>query len=253
MATAPITDQPTANPAIPVDGTFNFRSTAGYAAGDRTVREGKLFRSDGLHRLTDAGRAHMAELGVALVVDLRDASELASSPSAVGGLALTVEHHPIFSTGKVPGAEAATSLAAVYRLIVEDHADRLAAAVRLIADSDEDAVLVHCTAGKDRTGLVIATALLAVGVGRDQVLADYAASGANLAGPWAEAMLASVEHYFPGPVTPSTRELIVASPEPVLAAALDLIDAAYGSAAGLLAAHGFDDGDLRRLRDVLTH
>lgn len=254
MATAPLTTTtPAANPALPVDGTYNFRTTGGYAAGERTVRDGKLFRSDALHQLTDGGRASMAELGIATVIDLRDPSELASSPSAVDGLGLTVEHHPIFSAGKVPNGEALTSLAAVYRTIVEKYADRLAGAVRLIADSGEHAVLVHCTAGKDRTGLVVATALLAVGVDREQVLADYATSGPNLSGPWAEAMLANVERYVPGPVTESTRDLIVASPAPVLAEALDLMDATYGSATGLLAAHGFGDEDLARLRTVLTH
>jgi protein-tyrosine phosphatase len=255
MATAPLstTTPPAANPALPVDGTYNFRTTGGYAAGERTVRDGKLFRSDALHRLTEAGRACMAELGIATVIDLRDPSELASSPSAVDGLGLTVEHHPIFSAGKVPNGEALTSLAAVYRTIVEKYADRLAGAVRLIADSGEHGVLVHCTAGKDRTGLVIATALLAVGVDREQVLADYATSGPNLSGPWVDAMLVVFEERAAGALTDEARELVVASPAPVLAEALDLIDATYGSAAGLLAAHGFGEEDLARLRTVLTH
>ncbi|WP_136611741.1 tyrosine-protein phosphatase [Sinomonas albida] len=268
MATAPTTAAPTtapttvpttetpapaANPALPVDGTYNFRTTGGYAAeGGRTVRDGKLFRSDALHRLTDAGRTSMAELGIATVIDLRDETELATSPSAVDGLALKVAHYPIFPARRVPTSEALVSLAAVYRLIVQEHADRIAGAVRLIAASGEGPVLVHCTAGKDRTGLVIATALLAVGVDREQVLADYATSGKNLSGPWTDAMLAAVAQHVQGPMTDETRDLIVASPAPVLAEALDLIDATYGNAAGLLKAHGFGDEELARLRDVLT-
>ncbi|MFP3381581.1 tyrosine-protein phosphatase, partial [Bacillus sp. SIMBA_069] len=69
------------------------------------------------------------------------------------------------------------------------HGTQLATAVRLIADSGEDPVLVHCTAGKDRTGLVVALALLAAGVDREDVVADYAQTADNLAGPWADAML----------------------------------------------------------------
>ncbi|MDQ4501473.1 tyrosine-protein phosphatase [Sinomonas sp. ASV322] len=254
MATAPTTQTTpaAANPVIPVDGTHNFRSAGGYAAGDRTVRERKLFRSDALHRLTEGGRSAVEDLGITTVIDLRDASELESAPSAVGGLPLTIAHTPIFDSVRVPGIAAVTSLGEVYRLIVERHADRLAAAVRHIADSGDGAVLVHCTAGKDRTGLVVATALLAVGVDREQVLADYAASGENLSGAWADAMLAAVERHVGGSIDETTRELVTASPAEVLAEALDVLDALHGSAAGLLRAHGFTDADLARLRDVLT-
>ncbi|WP_138417435.1 tyrosine-protein phosphatase [Sinomonas gamaensis] len=242
-----------ANPALEIDGTYNFRSTGGYAAGERTVREGKLFRSDALHRLSEAGRKRLESLGIATVIDLRDETELTSAPSAVGGLPLHISHHPIFESVQVPGLAARTTLAEVYRLIIERHADRLAQAVRLIAESGDGGVLVHCTAGKDRTGLVIATALLAVGVDREQVLADYSASESNLSGPWAEAMLAAIELHTSAPLDEAVRELVTASPAVVLAEALDLVDTLFGSPAGLLAAHGFDDADQARLRDALTH
>jgi protein-tyrosine phosphatase len=243
-----------------VEGTYNFRSTAGYpaaAAGDaavvRTIRDGKLYRSDALHGLTDAGRRQFSELGIRLVIDLRDATELEKSPSKLDGLGVDTRHNPIFEEGNVPGTAEITTLLDIYRLMVRSHAQRLADAVRLIADSGTEPVLVHCTAGKDRTGVVIALALLAAGVDREQVILDYVASEENLRGEWSEAMMAAASSY-PGlsGIGGELREIISASPATVLETTLDLVDQTYGSAAGLLRAHDFSDADLERLQDILT-
>ncbi|GAB3561343.1 hypothetical protein GCM10027405_12980 [Arthrobacter alkaliphilus] len=248
----------TRNRPYPVEGTYNFRSTGGYAAAQgqaaaRTVREGKLYRSDALHGLTDAGRLQFSELGIRLVIDLRDRTELAKSPSNLDGLAVTTKHNPIFEEGNVPGTAEITTLSHIYRLMVQDHAQRLANAIRLIANSGTDPVLVHCTAGKDRTGLVIALALLAAGVDRGQVILDYIASEENLRGEWSEAMMAAAaSHPNLAGIGEELREIISASPAAVLETTLDLVDEMYGSATGLLQAHGFSDDDLARLRDVLT-
>lgn len=243
----------TANRPIAVDGTYNFRSTGGYSASGRTVRDGKLFRSDGLHRLSDAGRASITELGIRMVIDLRDRTELEQSPSRLEGLSLDSRHNPIFEEGRVPGAAESITLLDIYRLMISRHAQRLTDAVRLIADSGTDPVLVHCTAGKDRTGVVIALALLAAGVDRELVVSDYAATADNLAGEWSESMLASAASH-PGlsAVGDELREVISASPAAVLRTTLDLVDESYGSAGGLLKAHGFTDADLQRLGNVLT-
>lgn len=252
----------TRNRPYPVEGTYNFRSTAGYAAeapaadagaATRTIREGKLFRSDGLHGLTEAGRRQFSEFGIRLVIDLRDSTELAKSPSKLDGLAVTTTRNPIFDDGSVPGTAEITSLVDIYRFMIRHHAQRLAGAVRLIADSGTDPVLVHCTAGKDRTGVVIALALLAAGVDREQVILDYAATEENLRGEWSEAMLAAASGH-PGlaGMGEELLEVISASPAPVMATTLDLVDEMYGGATGLLEAHGFTGADIERLRDVLT-
>lgn len=243
----------TSNRPLTVEGTYNLRTTAGYPAQGRVVREGKLFRSDGLQGLTDAGRRQFAAFGIRRVIDLRDRTELEHSPSQLEGLPLEVSHNPIFEDGKVPGSADTTTLQGIYRLIVEQHAARLADAVRIIADSGADPVLVHCAAGKDRTGMVIALALLAAGVEREHVVRDYAASEENLGSGWTEKMLATVaSNHGLATMEENLREIIAASPAAVLETTLDLIDANYGSAAGLLTSHGFSDADVARLREVLT-
>ena len=111
-------------------------------------------------------------------------------------------------------------------------------------------MLVHCPAGKDRTGLVVAFALLAAGVDRVEAVADYAQTEDNLRGEWADGMLALVTSHGEEP-TPAIVELMTASPAPMLEALLDRIDAEFGSIHGYLLAHGLTDADLRRLRTTL--
>lgn len=243
---------PAAGPVIGLDGTYNFRSTAGYRAARGTLREGALFRSDALHRLSEDGRRRFAAQGIVRVIDLRDAAELALAPSALAADGPETIHHPVFDgAAGLPAIEGAYSIAAVYRHIVAHRADRVASAVRLIADAPAGGVLVHCTAGKDRTGIVVAAALTAVGVPREQVVADYAASGPNLAGEWAERMLAAAEERF-GRLEDPVRELMVGSPAAAIADTLDLIDETHGGVESMLRRHGLDDDALERLQQRLV-
>lgn len=238
---------------LSVEGTYNLREVGGYRAGARTVRTGKLYRSDALHALTPGGRQAVADLGIRRVVDLRSDDEVASQPSLLHEEVVIV-HAPIFTVAAQPVGlgETPVTLAGVYDVIVDRHGPQLAAAVRLIAESGDDAVLVHCTAGKDRTGLVVALALLAAGVDREEVVADYALTSANLAGPWAEAMLARMQEAG-APIGPDLEEIVTASPAALMEAVIARWDAEWGSASGYLRAYGFTDGDLAALTAALLH
>lgn len=248
---APATDEPRIGVPILVEGTYNFRSTGGYAARDGVTRVGGLFRSDALHGLSSRGIEQFAAHGIGRVIDLRDSTELRQAPSAVVSLVETV-HHPIFEGAAVPADRKAPRLREVYRTIATERAAALVGAVRLIAEAPEGGVLVHCTAGKDRTGMVVATALTAVGVSRDDVLADFAASADNLAGEWVERMIAAYTDRVGGPLDDTVLELISTSPAEALEEALDVIDEAYGSAERLLALHGFDGDTLTDLHARLV-
>ena len=98
-----------------------------------------------------------------------------------------------------PSADALTqlpSLGELYVSMLTHGAAAFAELARLVADRRglrRRAVLVHCTAGKDRTGVAIALLLDAVGADRDAIVADYAASEANLSGAWADGMFAMIE------------------------------------------------------------
>ncbi|MBK0421740.1 tyrosine-protein phosphatase [Leucobacter sp. CSA2] len=245
------TERPAAGRPIRIAGTHNFRSTAGYRARGGSLSNRGLFRSDALDALDDSGREAFAEQGISRVIDLRSTEELRSAPSALPIGSVEAVHHPIFDSAGLPDAGTPISLVDVYAHVIRERVPRLAGAVGLIADAPAGGVLVHCTAGKDRTGLVVAAALTAVGVERDQVLADYEASGRNLAGEWAERMLDGAERRF-GPLDPSARELLIASPAEALDRTFDLIDELHGGVVPMLRGAGLDRAALERLEERLV-
>lgn len=242
---------------IALDGTYNLRDTGGYPAasaggGPGTTRWGVLLRSDALHRLTDADLAVLASRGVRHVVDLRDETEVQSAPSRLGGLDVEVRHLPVFADAAPQALLGGTiGMDRLYDAMVDQHGANLARAVAAVAQADRGAVIVHCTAGKDRTGLVVALTLRAVGVPLDVVAADYAASAGHLAGDWAAGALAAVAA-LGHDVPPEVVDLVTASPAPLVASLLARIEAEHGSVAGYLLAHGLTDDDLGRLRALLV-
>lgn len=234
---------------LPVEGTYNLRELGGYRAGEATVQWGKLYRSDALHALTPLGRMSIADLGIRFVIDLRTDDETISEPTVLPGVRIV--HASILTPGQptvMPGLP--YTLEAVYDAIVDDHAVRLATAVKHIARSGKEPVLVHCTAGKDRTGLVVALSLLAVGVHRDDVVADYALTERYLAGPWVDDMLAKMTQ--PGhPVDEDVVTLVATSPASLLERIIDRWEDEWGSPLGYLKAHGFTDDDHAALTAAL--
>ncbi|WP_431280247.1 tyrosine-protein phosphatase [Leifsonia poae] len=236
---------------IPVAGTYNFRDVGGYQADGGTVRFGKLFRSDGLHSIGDAGKRKLRELGVKVVIDLRDDFEIEAAPDDLDGLDVDVLNLPVFEGSGASQATIGATIADLYAKIVLQHTDVVAKALREIADTGDAGVVVHCTAGKDRTGIVVALALLAVGVDRETVIADYAQTEGNLQGAWLDKMLELVaEHGVE--VTPDIRVIMGGSPPEALEGVLDLIDRERGGVHKYLLDAGVDELELAKLRSVLV-
>lgn len=229
---------------LDIPRTYNFREVAPGA-----LRPGQLYRSDGLHRLTREGRRALADLGIRLVIDLRsDFDRRLGGRDRLRGTGAERLSIPIL--GASPRTDPATiDLRGVYRTILSQHRDELATAIRAIAQA-EGPVVVHCTAGKDRTGLVVALVLRAVGVDDHVVAADYAASQGNLAGDWTEAMLRKVRR-FRVPITETLLEVLAHSPEPVLRETFDWLTTEYGGTQDYLRAAGIEDSTVALLRERL--
>lgn len=241
---------------IAVPGTFNFRDVGGLAARGGTVREGVLFRSDGLHRLGEAGKQRLRELGVGIVIDLRDERESQAMPDDLDGLDVEVLRLPVFEGSGASQGAAGISLVALYERIVTLHASIVIDAIREISTAGmhpdgEQAVVVHCTAGKDRTGIVVALALLAVGVDRELVIADYEQTEQNLAGEWLEGMVAMVARYGV-PDTPELRALMGGSPREAIESAIELVERDHGSVRDYLLASGLTLDELATLENRLV-
>jgi protein-tyrosine phosphatase len=178
--------------AIAFTNVFNFRDLGGYLTGDgRSLRWGRLYRSDDLSRLgTGAGdHGRFAELGIRTVVDLRRPHEIAEDgriPEYDGctyhHVHLTHAHWPPTYFGTT--AERADFVVERYLLLTEEAADGIGQALRLIADEDAAPLVVHCIAGKDRTGVVSALTLALLGVDDEVIAADYELSELAEAASW---------------------------------------------------------------------
>jgi protein-tyrosine phosphatase len=235
---------------IPVPGTYNFRDVGGLPASTGTVRDGVLYRSDGLYRIGEEGRAMLTQLGVGIVIDLRDEQEAERMPDDIDGLGLEVLRLPVFEGSGASQGAAGISLEALYDRIVTMHASVVVSALREISSAGDRAVLVHCTAGKDRTGVVVALSLLAVGVDREAVIEDYARTEANLAGEWLEEMIELIGRYGVAD-SPELRTLMGGSPRDAIEGVIETIERAHGSTKEYLLASGLTLAELAALETLL--
>jgi protein-tyrosine phosphatase len=160
--------------------TYNFRDVGGYTGLDgRKVRWRRLFRSDALHRLGDADASEFAELGVRTVIDLRRPFEIEKYGRITDRYGLdyrnVVLNHVDWEAVDHPvGVDHERWLADRYLNFAEDGRDGLLGALRVIADPALAPVIVHCMAGKDRTGTVCALTLSLLGVSDEDIASDYA-------------------------------------------------------------------------------
>jgi protein-tyrosine phosphatase len=239
---------------VTISSPVNLRDVRGLRTDDgRIVRRGVLYRSE-VPRSADAGGTDVAVWPPACVIDLRVPDEYLPCRCRLRGMEHVCGAHPLDADGttvhRVPLgkdlapalARGAGDLASAYRILARDAAARIARIVGLVAAADGP-VLVHCTAGKDRTGIVVAVLLRAAGVRRADILADYLRTETNLPRLWDALRAAGVRE-------PRNRALIGVHAG-ALEVVLDEIDAAGGGAAGWLVAHGADPADVERLSERL--
>ncbi|WP_223297484.1 tyrosine-protein phosphatase [Catenulispora acidiphila] len=233
---------------IPLAGTFNLRDVGGYPAAGGTVRAGLLLRGDALHRLDDSARATLAGLPVRTVVDLREDFEARLSPDALDGTGIAVLRLPVFrftgdSFGKSP-----EDLKTVYDHMVDDCGEVLAAAVAHVATATAHPILVHCSAGKDRTGVVVAIILSLLGVSDEVIAEDYHLTSAYLAEEFTQAV--EQLQAATGLGQRLNGQALACPPELILAT-LERMRASHGSIEGYLLAHGLTAQLVAELRRSL--
>lgn len=176
---------------LTLSGCVNFRDLGGYLAADgRSVRWRRLFRADGLTRLDEDDCAQLADLGLATVIDLRTQGEV-DGRGRFPVDSFEVEYHHLPLTDVLPPQEdlerydEPAFVTSRYRQLFSEGSSSLAQAVRVMAEPGALPAVFHCSAGKDRTGILAALVLGFLGVPRDVIVEDYALS--------AEAMMALLE------------------------------------------------------------
>ena len=254
---------------VPLQGCVNFRDLGGYPGlGGRRVQAGRLFRSDALQDLTpDDASILQDRLGLAAIIDLRNTDEAArDGVGLLPGLGLDYAHFPLLDGRGFPpiaghpadgnpgpgqsGAgwgrprsDIVQRLADTYLWILDNSGGQLAAAVNAIAARLGRPLVFHCSAGKDRTGMVAALLLELLGVAPEIRAVDYLLT--NLA---VDGILRRTLKVYPG--AHDTADSIRAQPL-AFQQFQDKLRAEWGGAESYLRRYGVTDATLGRLRREL--
>ena len=247
-------------PWIQLEGAFNVRDLGGLPAGNGSLTApGRLIRSANLQELTPADVAKLVnDIGLSTVVDLRSPAEVTEEgPGPLDRVAsVRHENYPVLSElgpaeNEAPGSRHEQDrlrypddpTCGRYLGYIENRPGLVVAALRAIAGSG-GAAIVHCAAGKDRTGVVVALALTAVGVAPEAVVDDYTATNEHIA-----AILAQLRR------SPAYRADLDRKPDDehralpgTMTAFLEQVDVRHGGVGNWLAGNGFGDEDLVRLQ-----
>jgi hypothetical protein len=229
---------------VEFEGCANFRDLGGHVtATGETVRYGRLYRSDTLDSLTDDDHQRFEALGIATVIDLRARGEIDKR----GRLDLARHrvrylHLPLVDVVSDPAVWDPAEVSRLdfpvlgYRKILADGADRLAVLLRTLVEPGVMPAVFHCTAGKDRTGLVAAVILRLLGVPQPEVAAEYALSEGRTRHSSASAEL---KQRYPH---------VFGAPRDTMVGLLSGVEESYGSMAGYVTSLGVGPDVVDRLR-----
>jgi protein-tyrosine phosphatase len=221
---------------VPFEGITNFRDLGGYRAraGGR-VRWGLLFRAEALHGLTEGDRELYEHLGMRTVYDLRSEMEREAHPGPFPSRWLEVIGRPRDSDAPSPLAGGATGmtvedgeriLEGLYAGLVEHSAQKIGELLTGLTEEEGLPAVFHCHAGKDRTGVVAALLLEALGVDRQTVLDDYELTARYRFRSQQEPTFQRLIEQFA--MSPEAAAGVLNTPRWAMAAALDKVDRAYG-------------------------
>ncbi len=240
---------------VALEAVHNFRDLGGYATTDgRTTKWRTLFRADGLYRLTPGDIEVLEPLGLKTVIDLRSDAELDERGRFPVDVHPVVFHHlPIVDATwadlERPKYERDEDfLIWAYQEMLTVGAPRFALAFDALAETDALPAVFHCAAGKDRTGLLAALLLGALGVSHDDIVADYVLTVEGMARfqiwaarewpEWAERM-ASMPPAFHAALPDAMRHIV------------DELCAEHGTIRNYVRSIGVSDNTLARLESVL--
>lgn len=229
-------------------GFLNARTLAGVPTASGPIGHGRLYRSDEPRGGLESTIAALTSAGVNTVIDLRSAAETERRPSIIAAWSTYVVS-PLVDPAMDHRRDRSTEahLLDLYRGSVDRNGRTIAAAVKAITDAAPGGVLVHCSAGKDRTGILLAVLLSALGAPDAAIIDDYIETEGRLVSYFAD-LLSTIDD--------DERRARVATYQhataDTMAGLLDHVRHHHGGAASYLRRHGVADQDLHRLAVRLT-
>lgn len=248
---------------VPLERGVNFRDAGGYPTRDgRYVRWGQVYRSGLLSQLSARDVETLSRLGVRLVCDLRSAPEAAAHPDRLPlNPGPTYRHLPmvtatsrwrqIWQLFRKRNRLDRLLLLGYTRVAIDENAALIGQVLRRMAAAEERPLLIHCTAGKDRTGVVVALLLALLGVEDNIIIADYTLSNLHFDG-YAPTLAKDVRRLTRLGFSRAQIQPILVADARVMADTLAYVRDKYGSVEAYARdAAGLDATTLARLRAEL--
>jgi protein-tyrosine phosphatase len=217
---------------LPLTGAVNFRDLGGYATVDGKVTAWRrLFRSDSLAELTQADVDQIAALGLRRIFDLRAPEERLIKPNRLPVSELTGLHEPGFALNRtddllemlkqktLSADRVVAFMTNIYRQALIEDIDYFRNAFDLFLRSNEFPALVHCTSGKDRTGLFVMIIFLIIGIPRETIITDYKLTNQ---------FQRDISFMFQSGVNPEALNAVRSARQEFLTASFDTIDNIWG-------------------------
>ncbi len=236
---------------IPLEGVHNFRDIGGYCTTDGgQLRRGLVFRSGTLTYATDSDRAVFARLGIKTVFDLRcdldntidgpdqpgPGVEVIRAPTQLleGDVLAVIQEQEILPTQFYP--ESLPPRAAYHAELFEN----------ILAHIDHP-LIIHCSAGKDRTGVVIALLMRVAGVRDEDIIANYAETARHMVEPFAVLR----RHLERVGYESAAIDILLDCAPPIMEATLAYLDSTFGGVEGYLQQGGMSAEAIQQLRAAL--
>lgn len=231
--------------ALAWDACLNVRDLGGLVTADgRCVRRGALIRSDQLCRLSDGGRAALVAHGVRTVIDLRTPAEVERDPDpiwhehGVDYVLIPQQDEQLWRE-----LDRVAWMRAYDAAVLDRRSTQIVEMMRAVAQAAPGGVLIHCLAGKDRTGIAVALLLSLVEVPEADIAADYALSEAALASEKAAALAAAADED-----THARIERSYDTRAETMLATLAHLRIRHGGAKAYLMGAGLSDADIERIQ-----
>ncbi len=234
------------------EGCFNFRDIGGYEGADgRRVRWGRYYRAGRQDRMTEADLARARELGIRTQIDLRRPDEAAEQGRGpIEGLGASYHNIPVIPEGGTDTLSRLVGDTGIsgrrYLGYLEFGPDSWLRMFELFAADTSDPILIHCTAGKDRTGVSTAFLLAVLGVDRALIEADYVLTNRDVA---RQVDFIEREVGLPAGMNRETMSHAAGVPEDAIGDFLDGLESRWGGPVEYLRSIGVSDAAMAAIRE----